>query len=126
MPTEYDSLTEQQDEWLLSPQVQLSSGTLSFWSFGSLHWCRDIYDNCDLAVWLVVGSVGGGDDVYLGLADDDWVASWEWAQSTFNLTPHLPGGPVRIGFRYHGLDGAEIGLDDISLNGMPLVVSPAR
>lgn len=123
---EYDDYTEQQDEWLLSPQVQLSSGTLSFWSFGSLSWCRDINDNCDLEVWLVVGALGGGDDVYLGLADDDWTASWVWSQSTFNLTPYLPGGPVRIGFRYHGLDGAQIALDDISLNGLPLAVRPAR
>jgi hypothetical protein len=122
---EYDDQIAQQDEWLLSPQLQLSSGTLTLWSFGSLYWCRDTYDSCDLEVWLVVGTVGGGDDVYVGLADNDWITSWEWAQSTFDLGPYLPGGPVRIGFRYYGLDGAQVGLDDIFLDGQSLAISPA-
>ncbi len=122
----YDPALVQQDEWLLSPQLQLSAGTLSFWSFGSLYWCRDNFDNCDLEVWLVVGGIGGSDDVYVGLADGDWPSNFEWVQSSFNLGAYLPGGPVRIGFRYYGQDGAEIGLDDITLNGLPLALSPAR
>jgi hypothetical protein len=123
---EYDPDLIPQDEWLLSPLVQLSSGTLTFWTEGSVYWCRDTYDNCDLEIWLVVGTVGGGDDVYLGLADDDWPGSWVWAQSTFNLTPYLPGGPIRLGFRYVGTDGAQIALDDILLDGqgLSLVAAP--
>jgi hypothetical protein len=107
-----------QDEWLLTPEMFLSEGTLSLWSFGSLYWCRDTYDNCDLNIWIVVGDVGGGDDILVGKGDDAWTTTWGWAQSTFNLTPLLPGGPVRIGFQYLGNDGAEIGLDDILLDGV--------
>lgn len=108
-----------QDEWLLSPELALSEGTLSFWSYGSLDWCRDTNDNCDLNVWIVVGpEVDDGDDIYVGTADDDWVANWTWAQSVFDLTPLLPGGPVRIGFQYWGDDGAEAALDDILLDGL--------
>jgi hypothetical protein len=106
-----------QDEWLLSPELNLTKGTLSFWSNGSLYWCRDTNDNCDLNVWIVVGDVGGGDDILVGLGDDDWTANWTWAQSTFDLTPLLPGGPVRIGFQYLGDDGAQISIDDIVLDG---------
>ncbi len=115
---EYDPGMNPQSEWLLSPELTLSSGTLSFWSFASVYWCRDTYDNCDLEVWLVIGpTAGDGDDIYVGDADPSWPANWTWAQSTFDLTPLLPGGPVRVGFRYVGLDGAEVALDDIVLDG---------
>ncbi len=115
---EYDD--KNQDEWLLSPELDLTQATLSFWSQGSIYWCRDTYDNCDLKVWIVVGDVGGGDDIYLGKADGDWPASWTWAQTTFDLTSFLPSGPVRIGFEYAGNDGAQILLDDILLDGTPV------
>jgi len=106
-----------QDEWLLSPEFALTQGTLSLWSFGSPYWCRDTYDNCDLNVWLVVGEVGGGDDVLVGRADDDWTGTYIWSQSVFDLTPLLPGGAVRIGLQYNGSDGAQIALDDVILDG---------
>jgi PKD repeat protein len=114
---EYDPLLARQDEWLLSPETTLVTGTLSFWSLGSLYWCRDTYNNCDLDVWLVVGSLGGGDDIYVGRADTVWPDNFVWAQSVFTLTSLLPVSPVRIGFRYTGLDGAQVGLDDILLDG---------
>jgi len=114
---EYDPGLQQQDEWVVSPEFALSEGMLSFWSFGSLYWCRDTYDNCDLNVWIVVGDVGGGDDVMVGTADADWPDNWIWAQSVFDLTPYLPGGPVRIGFQYYGVDGAQVSLDDVVLDG---------
>jgi hypothetical protein len=115
---EYDPALNQQDEWLLSPELIISEGTLSFWSMGSVYWCRDTYDNCDLNAWIVVGDVGGGDDILIGKGEDVWPDNWTWAQSTFDLTPLLPGGPVRIGLQYYGLDGAQVGLDDISLDGV--------
>jgi len=107
-----------QDEWLLTPEYDLSEGTLSVWSFGNLYWCRDTYDNCDLNVWLVVGDVGGGDDIFVKNLDEDWVATRTWAQSTIDLGPYLPGSPVKIGFQYIGDNGAEAGIDDISLDGV--------
>ncbi|MGD9101598.1 MAG: choice-of-anchor J domain-containing protein, partial [Anaerolineae bacterium] len=106
-----------QDEWLVGPEMVLTEATLSLWSYGSLYWCRDTYDNCDLNVWLVVGDVGGGDDVFVGRADDDWTGTWVWSQSVFDLTPLLPAAPVRLGFQYSGDDGAQVLLDDIVLDG---------
>jgi uncharacterized repeat protein (TIGR01451 family) len=79
-------------------------------------------DNCDLNVWLVVGNVGGGDDIFVGTADDDWVDDGGYSQSVFDLTPLLPaaapGVPVRIGFQYHGNDGFDIYIDDILLDSL--------
>jgi subtilisin family serine protease len=122
---EYDPALSPQDEWLLSPEMNLSSGMLTFWSNGSLFWCRNDNDNCDLEVWLVVGEVGGGDDVFVGTADDDWTATFVWSQSSFDLGPHLPGGPVRIAFRYVGVDGAQVSLDSISLTGSVITACDA-
>jgi hypothetical protein len=111
---EYDD--RPQDEWLLSPELALSQAALSFWSQGSVYWCRDTYDNCDLKVWIVVGDAGGADDIYIGQADAGWTADWTWSQATFDLSSLLPGGAVRIGFEYVGNDGAQILLDDILLD----------
>lgn len=114
----YDEDLNDQDEWLVTPEFNLTEGTLSFWSFGSLVWCRDTYDNCDLNIWLVVDEIGGEDDIFLQKADDDWSVSWEWAETVIDLSSALPGGMVRIGFQYVGNDGAQIGLDDVALDGL--------
>jgi uncharacterized repeat protein (TIGR01451 family) len=113
-----------QNEWLLSPRLLGVTGgmTVSLWSEGSVYWCRDTYDNCDLKVWLVANDVGGGDDVLLGKADDSWPASWTWARGVFTLPATLPAGNLRIGFQYVGNDGADVGLDDITLPGTPEVL----
>jgi hypothetical protein len=58
----YDEALALQNEVLLSPEFMADSAILDFYSFGSLYWCRDYYDNCDLNVYLVVGDWGGGDE----------------------------------------------------------------
>jgi len=113
---EYDDQLGYQSEVLLSPQFEASSAWLQFYSFGSLYWCRDTHDNCDLRVWLVIGDWGGGDDVHVHTADGDWTSSFQWSSSAVNLTPYLPTGtPARVGFEYVGQDGAQVGLDAISI-----------
>jgi hypothetical protein len=113
---EYDDQLGLQDEVLLSPQFQASSAQLRFQSFGSPYWCRDNFDNCDLKIWLVIGTWGGGDDIFIRRADSDWDGVFVWSPSNINLTPYLPAGtPVRVGFQYEGQDGAQIALDAISI-----------
>lgn len=114
----YDPALLDQDEVLLTMELIMDTAILSFYSKGNLYWCRDTFDNCDLEVWLVPGEWDGGtgDDIYVGKADDDWSATWEWALSSFDLITLLPlNKPVRIGFRYTGNDGAQIGLDNIEI-----------
>lgn len=109
---EYDQALGDQDEWLITPYIRNPS-RVNFWSFGSLYWCRDINDNCDLEVWLINGpGVNDGDDIFLGKADDDWVATWTYSQSIFSILGSI-GTPVRIGFRYVGKNGAQIALDKV-------------
>ncbi len=110
-----------QNEWLLSPYLAGLTGgmTTTAWSAGSTYWCRDFYNNCDLNAWLVVGDAGGGDDVLLGVLEDDWVANWTWSHSTLTLPATLPSGDLRIGFQYVGDDGADAYLDEVVLPGTP-------
>jgi C1A family cysteine protease len=115
----YDPALLDQDEVLLSPTFTADSGSVQLWSYGNLRWCRDTDDNCDLEVWFVNGSWGGGDDVYLGLADDDWTDTWEWSYSTFDFSAYASGSPARIALRYVGNDGAEIAVDDILIDYSP-------
>ena len=108
-----------QNEWLVSPALSMTEATLFFWSKGDLHWCRDLHNGCELFVWLVVGDVGGGDDIMVGRADDDWIGTDIWSQSSMDLTPFLPAStPVKIGFNYMGwADRGDVGLDDIRVVG---------
>ncbi len=114
-----------QNEWLLSPRLLGVTGgmTTSLWSQGSLYWCRDTLNNCDLNVWLVANAIGGGDDVLLGKAEDAWTANFTWARSVFTLPATLPAGDLRIGYQYVGDDGADVGLDDVYLPGTPQSLS---
>ena len=106
-----------QDEWFISPEVTLYGGQLSFWSLGSTYWCRDDEDNCDLEIWF---KADGMDDMFVGVADDDWLGNFVWSQSTFDLTEtllanDLVGQQVRVAFRYSGINGAQVSLDDVTI-----------
>lgn len=114
---EYDAALNQQNEVLISPPFSSSTGAiLHFYSFGSVFWCRDTYNNCDLKVWIVIGEWGGGDDIHVYTADSDWPDDWLYVQSTVDLSAYIGSSTVRVAFQYVGVDGAEAGLDDINIS----------
>jgi hypothetical protein len=124
---EWDPDLIPQDEWLVSPAYDLAAGTgsISLWSLGSLYWCRDNFDNCDLNIYLVVGAPGGGDDVMVGMADPSWIASYEWAQTSFDISGSLPIN-ASVGLNYNGTDGATIAADLVVLDGTLIPVELMR
>ncbi len=111
-----------QDELLISPVFITTRGAVSLFSAGSPDWCRDANDNCDLEVWLVNGAWGGGDDVLLGLADDDWAPEWKWSRSVFLFS--ALGKPARIALRYVGRDGAQVVVDDVVISAISPIYLP--
>ena len=106
-----------QDEWLVSPPFDLAAGagSISLWTLGSVYWCRDTFDNCDLNVYLVVGAPGGGDDILVGNADGAWPDSWIWGQAIFDISGSLPVN-ASVGLHYSGTDGAQISADLVVLD----------
>ena len=105
-----------QVDYLLSPIITPMAGpfTVEAWSQGSTYWGRDTYDNYNLALYLVYDSIYFSDLV--GTFDEDWGENWAWSKSTFDLAGLFsPGVPVRLGYVYMGGDGADAGLDNITI-----------
>ena len=115
-----------QDEWIIGPEG-FYSGDLSFFSAANLVFCRDTFDNCDLEVWLLQGAPGGDDDFFLGIADDDWTDQFVYSESVMSIDSLglPPGTPTSLAFRYIGLDGDAVLVDDITVDYEP-IVPPVR
>nr|MBN2278304.1 choice-of-anchor J domain-containing protein [candidate division Zixibacteria bacterium] len=118
-----ENYTGTQDEWLISPAIDLSGATsdlkLEFAWYGSYYWAVDPYDNYDLEVWI---STDGGTTFPTKLWDEDsygLFTNWTWYLSTVDLSAYVGESNVAIGFRYYGYDGAHFAIDAISLNDDP-------
>ncbi|MCP4591500.1 MAG: hypothetical protein GY842_12210 [bacterium] len=115
---EYDATLTAQDEWVLTPALNMSgSVALNGYTMGSAYWGVTPYDNYDVEAWIVVGATAGdGDDTLIGQLDEDyWTVNWQWETFNYNFT--APAGEFRVGFRYVGADGAQAGLDFITIDG---------
>ncbi|MBD3218679.1 MAG: hypothetical protein GF310_10410, partial [candidate division Zixibacteria bacterium] len=121
---EYDPALVPQDEWLISPVVDLTTGgsswVLEFHWLMSYYWGVDPNDNYDLEVWI---STDGGANFNTMLWDESQAGeftNWTWYEVTIDLTAYLTETNVAFGFRYVGVDGAEGAFDYISVNDDPL------
>ncbi len=110
----YDPALGTQDEWMLSPELNMSGNvTLSGYSLGSVSWMG----NYDLEAWVVIGpGANDGDDILLGQIDEEtWPSDWVW--TPFSYVFAAPTTPFRVAFRYYGSDGAQASLDAITVEG---------
>ncbi len=120
-----ENYTGTQDEWLVSPVIDLSQKSnwkLDFWWMGSYYWSVDPYDNCNLEVWI---STDGGANFTTMLWSEDGVgefSNWTWYKATIDLAAYSAESNVKIGFRYYGYDGAQFSIDAISINDEALPV----
>ncbi len=104
------------DTYLLTPVLDITTGTLSVWSLGCLgeDWCFWY----DIDVMIVIGEPGGVDDIFVGNLNELYTDYYTtWVNGVYDLTPLLPGGDFRIGFRYYGLDGDLGIIDDVLIEG---------
>lgn len=125
---QYDAELVPQDVTLLSPIATAVAGMeLSGQTSGSIYWGTKpeqggTFDNYDGEVWIVRGgTLGDGDDTFIGLLDDFWVSSFVWESFSYNLDDYglVAGEDFQIGFRYVGLDGAQLNLDGVLLTPEP-------
>ncbi|MHC4696684.1 MAG: FG-GAP repeat protein, partial [Planctomycetota bacterium] len=87
------------DSYLLTPVLDITSGTLSVWSIGCGGLCPCAQPVID--VMIVIGEPGGGDDILVGDLNEFYFDYHEtWVRAVYDLGPFLPGGEFRIGFRY--------------------------
>ncbi|MFH1419464.1 MAG: GEVED domain-containing protein [Planctomycetota bacterium] len=120
-----------EDSYLMTPELTLTTATLSLWSqgcgAGTQTWC----DNYDVDVMIIVGDPDtdpgnpGSDDVFVANLNDMWIDYFTtWVELDVDLTPFLPGGPFRVGFRYYGGDGDAGSFDDVVIEGETGPVAP--
>ncbi|MDF1544987.1 MAG: GEVED domain-containing protein [bacterium] len=115
-----ESYSGTQDEWLISPSIDLTSGgsawTLSFFWQGSYYWSVDPNPNCDLEVYF---STDGGATWIGPVWDENGIGvfdNWVWYNTTLPLTAYLGETDFKFAFRYAGYDGAQFSIDAITIN----------
>lgn len=116
----YDPALNQQDEWLISPVINLTTGGLN-WSVhfawnSSYYWGVSPYNNYDLE--LRISTNGGSTWLPEVLWVEDNVGvfdNYAWYEADVPLSAYLAQSNVKIAFRYVGVDGAQAGVDAISV-----------
>jgi len=112
-----------QDEWLTSPVMDFETATvdlkLEFAVMMSYYWGVSPYDNYDVEVWI---STDAGANFTTKLWDETALGvftTWQWYEVVVNLGLYAGEKDVVIGFRYYGYDGAQAGIDFVSVNDNP-------
>lgn len=117
---EYDANLALQDEWIISPVIDLTTATgtvfISFWWQMSYYWGVTPYENYDLELRI---SLDGGTtwDPFVLWADDSIgvFTSWAWTQANIDLSAYQTNNNVKLAWRYYGTDGAQAMVDAIRL-----------
>lgn len=113
---QYDSTLNQQNELLYTDAYDLTgleNATLTFSWFASYTWSVSPNDNYDM--FVEISTDGGSTWTQLWTEEDEGVFSnYVWYTTEIVLNDYI-GETVNIGFRYVGLDGAQAGIDAISL-----------
>ncbi len=112
-----DPNSEQQDEWLITPAIDLSGAGNAFLNFyfrGSHYWSVSPYDNCDLNILI---SLDSGNTWEPGIlwneeTDTNWT-SWTWTNAEIDLSSYIGESNVEIAFQYYGLEGDLFSIDNV-------------
>ncbi|MGH8014988.1 MAG: choice-of-anchor J domain-containing protein, partial [Candidatus Zixiibacteriota bacterium] len=115
----YDPAFVPQDEWLISPSINLSTAgadiRVSFWWEMSYFWGVSPNDNYDLELWI---STDGGATFPTLLWDETSegpFSSFVWYNEEVSLAPYIGETDVVVAWRYVGVDGDAAFLDFIEV-----------
>jgi len=114
---EYDPQLVPQNEWLISPVMNLTTLTvpvLEFWWSMSYYWGVSPNNNYDFRVKV---STNGGTNWTTIWTEDSagTFASFTYQKAALNLSNYASATNFKIAFQYQGTDGAALYLDDISV-----------
>jgi len=117
----YDPALVQQNEWLISPSVNLTTlttPTLNFWWNASYYWGVSPNNNYDLRVKV---STDGGTTWNLIWSEDSAgvFTSYTYYKQTISLAAYATATNFKVAFQYYGKDGASADIDDISIDNIP-------
>jgi hypothetical protein len=115
----YDPALVPQDEWMISPALDLSSALptleLDFWFLTSYYWHVDPNDNGDM---IVVVSTDGGNNWSAPLwTEDDYgvFENWTWYNVVLDFSAYAGESNFKFALVYQGVDGAQADFDDVLL-----------
>ncbi len=110
-----------QDEWLISPSVDLTTITnpcLKFWVAMSYYWSTSPNNNYDIRV--KVSTNGGTNWTTIWTEDSAGVfADWTYTLRWVNLSNYATSTNFKVAFQYEGINGASLYLDDITIEEIP-------
>ncbi|UCE65915.1 MAG: choice-of-anchor J domain-containing protein [Candidatus Zixiibacteriota bacterium] len=116
----YDPALDPQDEWMISPILDLSASTsdleLSFWFLTSYYWHVSPYDNADM---IIVVSTDGGSNWSAPLwTENDYgvFESWSWYEVVLDFGAYAGESNFKVALVYQGVDGAQADFDDVLLS----------
>ncbi|MCX6667601.1 MAG: PKD domain-containing protein [Euryarchaeota archaeon] len=107
---DYDLPAEYQDEWLISPDINLSDYvevSLTFWAYSDT-----VYPTATMELHI---RGDGFDDVIWNMTNDETWNESIYREKTFDLSSYI-GNIINISWRYFGTDGQSFGLDDILIS----------
>ena len=111
----------QQDEWLISPSLNLttlSTPILSFWWSMSYGYSVSPYNNYDCRV--KVSTNGGTTWTVIWTEDSAGVfTDFVYQKKTIDLTPYATSTNFKIAFQYYGKDGWDLFIDDVYVGDLP-------
>jgi len=124
----YDDALGLQDEWLISPSIDLSSHTslyLNFTAALSYGYSISPYNNYDVFVKI---STDGGTTWSSIWSENDLGVFGEYTENhvTINLSAAINATDVKIAFQYLGTDGGQLLIDNVSVTEeVPAPIFPA-
>jgi len=114
---EYDALLAPQNEWLISPTINLSTATTAFLEFNTtLSYYWSVAPNNNYDVFAKVSTDGG----------TTWTQVWSETQLgvftnfasipvSISLAPYVGNANVKVAFQYVGTDGAQFTVDNVAV-----------
>ncbi|MBS3802905.1 MAG: PKD domain-containing protein [Candidatus Thermoplasmatota archaeon] len=126
----HDSNNSWQDEWMITPKIDVSNHSdifLSFNWFMSYFWSVDPYDNYDLNVYVSKGNETRWQKIWnereFGLFEN-----WVWYNTSENgnidLSDYCDNHFIQLGFQYNGSNGAQLNIDNIGVYGRRITNPP--
>ena len=125
----YDPALVPQDEWLISPSMDLTSVTsdirVEFYWTMSYYWGIDPFDNYDLELWI---STDGGSSFPTLLWDESSegvFTSFTFYKTAVSLAAYIGESDIVLAWRYVGSDGAQGNVDFVNVtDDAPPVLGP--